>query len=88
VTVAFWVNYIQTQLNRHATDNRFITGQVAAFWKRRPQACIALSFRDYPISGQKFPANQFLARRTAVLLNPGQCVSLISLKRISANPQY
>jgi hypothetical protein len=88
VNVAFWVNYIQTQLNRQANDNRFVTGQRAVLREGSRHGCISLTFRDYPNSGRQFSANQFPVRRAAVLHHHGRCVSLISLKRTPTNPQF
>jgi hypothetical protein len=80
VTVAFWTNWFQTQLNRHATDILFRTSQRAVY--SRPSFTVSLA------AGRQLPSSQFTVRRAIVSLIHGRRASLFSLKRSLANQQF
>jgi hypothetical protein len=83
VTVAFWTNWFQTPLIRHAADNLFQTGPsaISAIYSR-------LAFTVNLTVVQKIPDNQFTARCTDALLTRVRRASLFGLKPASRNSQF
>jgi len=87
VTVAFWTNWFQTQLKRHATDNLFITGPrvISAIYSR---LSFTVSLTVVPKVGPQIPDNPFTARCASVSLIRVRRASLSSLKHVTRNPQF